>query len=185
MPREYVCEVCGDAFLGRPDRPRLFCGRACAAVGRKPLIAPWFDRIDRSGGPNACWEWPGADNGAGYGYVRIGGKSFLVHRLSYERVNGRVPDGLLVLHSCDNRRCCNPAHLRVGDYADNMRDAVERGRHRPGKRLTQEQADEIRALRAEGMTLGPLARRFGVSDSTVWAILTNKRYVTEKEATTA
>lgn len=139
MPREYVCEACGDRFTARPSRPRRYCSAGCYNARRGPR-KPWEERIDRSGGPDSCWEWQGADNGAGYGYVRIGSKAFLAHRLAYASVHGPIPDGLLVLHSCDNRRCCNPRHLRAGTYADNMRDAIERGRWVPWNRSPEKEA---------------------------------------------
>ena len=73
----------------------------------------------------ACWEWTGARNRGGYG---IKGRR-LAHRLAWSEANGRpVPDGMLVLHSCDNPPCVNPAHLRIGTVADNAADRVARNR---------------------------------------------------------
>ncbi|WP_326814076.1 HNH endonuclease signature motif containing protein [Streptomyces sp. NBC_01763] len=83
-------------------------------------------RTDRTGD---CWVWDGSTIGRGYGNFRIGGQNFLVHRSSYEIHHGPIPEGLMVLHSCDNPPCANPDHLRVGTNADNMRDRSERGRH--------------------------------------------------------
>ena len=76
-----------------------------------------------------CWEWQGATVAAGYGCVRVHGKLYLNHRVSYEYHHGPIPEGLIVRHTCDNPPCFNPDHLLVGTHADNARDKVERGRH--------------------------------------------------------
>jgi hypothetical protein len=92
------------------------------------------------------------------------------HRLAWEAANGRpVPDGLLVLHSCDNPPCVNPAHLRAGTHRENMGDKVARGRVRAGAAhgravLTEADVYEIRRLRADrSATCRELAERYGVS----------------------
>lgn len=80
---------------------------------------------------DACWEWPLARDRHGYGVRTVGGKQYRAHRLALEEATGEpVPDGLMVLHSCDNRGCVNPAHLRAGSARDNARDKVDRDRCR-------------------------------------------------------
>jgi hypothetical protein len=79
---------------------------------------------------SGCHEWLGAKTINGYGLVSVGGKSHRAHRVAYELCNGAIPDGLLILHSCDNRSCVNPAHLRAGTQAENMQEMVAKGRQR-------------------------------------------------------
>lgn len=114
---------------------------------------------------SGCWLWSGSQNGAGYGCVRRGGKGVLAHRLSWTLHNGAIPKsdghhGTCVLHRCDVRACCNPAHLFLGTQAENAADMAAKGRGTA--KLTPEQKLEIREQRGTVSQLA-LARRFGIS----------------------
>lgn len=74
-----------------------------------------------------CWEWKGS-LAKGYGQFKVHGWTSRAHRVAYEIARGPIPDGMGVLHSCDNPRCVNPYHLRVGTHQDNMDDKRIRGR---------------------------------------------------------
>ena len=76
-----------------------------------------------------CWNWMASSNEGGYGWFSVGERMELAHRVSYTYFNGGIPQGLLVLHSCDNPICINPHHLRVGTQQDNIDDMTGRGRH--------------------------------------------------------
>lgn len=81
-----------------------------------------------------CWLTDISPTGRGYVTMQYQGKRVYVHRLAWELYNAEpIPDGLYVLHSCDNPGCCNPNHLRVGTAADNAHDRESRGR---GNRIT-------------------------------------------------
>lgn len=130
-----------------------------------------------------CWYWFGAKNENGYGHIHRGGKDYKAHRVYYERFIGPIPDGLCVLHKCDNPSCVNPEHLFLGTKKDNMQDASKKGRiqvphpriqgelHHQAK-LTQKQVDDIRARYIPRKVTQPqLAKEYGVAVSTVGIII--------------
>lgn len=126
----------------------------------------FWDKVKKGKG---CWEWTAA-NSRGYGKFRLGGKTLAAHRVSYEWANGPIPDGLVVMHTCDNPPCVRPAHLRLGTHGDNAVDRDRKGRARqlageahPRARLTDEDVEEIRRRRKAGETYRELAEAFGVS----------------------
>ena len=124
-----------------------------------------------------CWEYTGARNFYGYGVITLDYKQHRVHRLVYELNIGSIPDGKLVLHKCDNRACCNPDHLFLGTYQDNVDDMVEKGRDSYGQNigenngqaiLTTDEVYQIRKLLAENRyTQGEIGAMFGVGRGAV------------------
>jgi hypothetical protein len=107
----------------------LGCHRG-APLRAEDIDAEKFARkVDRSAGPNGCWPWLGSKaNKDGYGAFVIGKRYRLAHRCAAALAFGEVGTGKIVMHTCDNPPCVNPAHLRVATQADNMRDRSEKGR---------------------------------------------------------
>jgi hypothetical protein len=96
---------------------------------RLPLLARLMKHVDVRGA-DECWEWTSRCQVRGYGRIRVGDRLVLAHRLSYELARGPLVQSLMVCHTCDNRLCCNPAHLFAGSSSDNMRDMHQKKRHR-------------------------------------------------------
>lgn len=87
----------------------------------------FWAKVDRRDG--GCWAWTGYSLPYdGRGKFGLKGYAVFAPRVAWAIANGREPNGL-VLHSCDNPNCVNPAHLRVGTFQENIRDRDERGRH--------------------------------------------------------
>lgn len=100
--------------------------------------------VDRSGGPDACWPWRGARL-KGYGQFRRDGNRRIATRIAWEYVTGSPPpDELVIMHTCDNPPCTNPAHLKPGTDADNNRDMWAKGRGSRGEK----HAEIMRAARS-------------------------------------
>ncbi len=88
----------------------------------------FWARVDSSGGPDACWPWTGAVGSAGYGSVKVDGRTKGAHRVAYELARGAIPRTLVLMHTCDVRLCCNPAHLEPGTTQQNALDRAEKHR---------------------------------------------------------
>lgn len=120
-----------------------------------------------------CWPWLGGKTKDGYGSFWTGEWkgprrpiTTLAHRWAYERFVGEIPDGLCVLHHCDNPWCVYPRHLFVGTQADNVSDCARKGRRNQirYRKLDAERHRQIRAMHATGeFTYAELGRRFGVT----------------------
>lgn len=114
-----------------------------------------------------CWEWAGHRTGRGYGRIGVSGRLMYSHRLAYEAWVGPIPDGMHVLHRCDNPPCINPAHLFLGTDAENVRDRDGKGRTARGaatRTNTVINIDIARTMREEAatMTVGAIAEKHGV-----------------------
>jgi hypothetical protein len=125
--------------------------------------------------------WPYAKANYGYGEVVVDGRKRLAHRIVCELANGPAPEGKNdAAHSCNNRLCINPNHLRWATRAENIDDMVghgtaQRGERSPLSKLTEDQVRQIRALDGKvGRT--EIGRRFGISHATVYAILERKSW---------
>lgn len=177
-----LCQ-CG---CGTPVEKHFVSGHNCRGR-RVPIDARFWPKVDRSGGPAACWPWTAGRNPDGYGNFWMRGRIDKAHRTAWTLAVGEIPKGLHVLHSCDNPPCCNPAHLWLGTIADNSADKRAKGRAPTGARtgarlhpesvprgsrnglskLTEGHVREMRRrYRAGGILYRELAAEFGVSTVT-------------------
>lgn len=149
--------------------------------------------ISRTKQVDDCWEWQRARMSSGYGKLRVDGKYWLAHRFSYHLLIGTIPNGLFVLHRCDNPCCVNPAHLRLGTHAENVADMMRKGRdamsanpeqwREYGRRLGRSgstfgennshaklTASQVQEIRKRSANARALAARFGVNKSAIYRI---------------
>ncbi len=96
-----------------------------------PVAERFWPKVDRRG-PDECWEWKAARQAEGYGkmFTTNRCRPERAHRVSWVLHHGPIPDGMFVLHRCDNPPCVNPAHLFLGTNLDNIEDMGRKGRHR-------------------------------------------------------
>lgn len=122
---------------------------------------------------SGCWTCSYKLNAYGYATVKVYGKTVTAHRLMFEAAKGSITSGLLVRHSCDNRRCVNPKHLVLGTDATNMKDAAVK--NRMAHKLDLPDISEIRRLNIEGFSQVDLGKMFGLHQGTVSKIINRKR----------
>lgn len=181
--RYLTCPVCGMQFKAYGKVKRTYCSRACMAKGYDLGLNRFWNFVDR-GDPNQCWPWTGwffARNP--YGGFTYGGKTYRAHRLAYTLTNGPVPSDKVVLHTCDNPACCNPAHLVVGTYRENTQDMLHKKRHitpcgerHPHAKLTDDDVRRIRELAGNGLTHRAIADMFGVAQAQIWRVVRGKSW---------
>ncbi len=125
-----------------------------------------------------CREWKKHCNNYGYGKLTVSGRGVYAHRLSYELCYGPIPQGMDLMHKCDNPRCINPEHLSVGTRSDNMKDCSQKGRARIPRnslcgedngsaKLRREDISLIKCLLENGWKQQAIADHFGVSQAQI------------------
>jgi len=122
-------------------------------------------------GGDGCWLWNAGRFENGYGRFKMGRKYLAAHRVAFALAHGYLPSGVVVMHSCDTPTCVRVSHLGLGSQAENVSDAMRKGRfhvsHPKKQRLTQAQVDEIRSSKESHRAL---AERMGVSATHVGLI---------------
>lgn len=147
--------------------PRIYTSR--------PAADRFWEKVSKSDG---CWEWTGAISQKGYGNFWDGARYVNAHKFSWEFQHGKAPDRMCVCHVCDNPKCVRPDHLFIGSYSDNMQDCSKKGRlnhyfgeSSPAAKLTEAQVLEIRRAHAQGARMSDLARRYGLTQSSIALIV--------------
>lgn len=149
---------------------------------RPSLDERLWSKVDKT---TTCWLWKGSLCGS-YGRIKKTGAkiSTPTHRVSWELVNGTVPEGVLVLHKCDNRICVRPSHLFLGSYQDNTVDMIRKGRVNPRRGVENRSAKlndtlvrEIRSKYIEmELSQTELSREYGICQSRISSIVNNKAW---------
>lgn len=169
---------------------------------RRPVEDRFWEKVDKSD-INGCWLWTAKVNNRGYGMFLIDGKFHLAHRVAYSIEHGEVPEGFLILHECDTRRCVRHHHLHPGTHKQNTAEMFERGRAQIGEThwtkfkafpkstkprvykpngsangmsiLTEANVLEIRRrYKPFKVTAKMLASEFGVSAGSIYSIMCGK-----------
>lgn len=143
------CKYCGNHFERITYSNTEYCSYWCR----------FLELAIKFNGISSCWEWPisrNVENGYGQFTARVNGKTrvFIAHRLSYEAFVGEIPQGMFVLHKCDNRKCFNPAHLFLGSQDDNMKDMVSKGRSAKRAKLAKRGDNHWTKVKPEKVRVG-------------------------------
>ncbi len=130
-------------------------------------IAIFWTNVERRG-PNECWPYTGFTDRDGYGRCSVDRAGCQAHRVALAASGVMVLTAQLVLHSCDNRKCCNPAHLSLGTHQENMKERNQRNRQAKGERNGRAKLDslkvlEIRADYAAGTPLKEIISRHNLN----------------------
>ncbi len=191
MTVEKCCELCGDHIpiawrngtLKKPSKIRKsrFCSKSCSTSSQaRPVMARLWEMINKKE-PEECWPWLGRPDRYGYGVLKVQGKVQKAHRYALQfKLERPLLTDVLVLHSCHNPICCNPAHLREGTHQENMDDKRLYGRQPRGEthgraKLTSSQVQEIRKFYIQGsFSQDSLGIRYGVAQSVISGIVNRK-----------
>lgn len=146
------------------------------AVMKISLSDRFWSKVDKLS-EDGCWEWTGFLMNTGYGgFHSVHGELVLSHRQSWILTNGDIPEGMKVLHRCDNRKCVNPTHLFLGTDSDNVADMVAKNRQARGEtqghaKLTTAQVLQIRHYYKCGNSQKVIAQLFDVDKATIGEIV--------------
>ena|ERR1035437_6224158 len=144
------------------------------------IEARFWQYVDKNG-PNGCYIWTGGKTHNGYGVFFADG-CCRAHRWLYQKLHGKIPKGMFVLHTCDNPSCVNDAHLFLGTQLENMKDKEAKGRqarreHNGNAKLTEDKVRELKAEYATGTyTQIALAEIFETTVFIVWAIVNGRTW---------
>lgn len=138
-----------------------------------------------------CWEWTACLSSDGYGVFRVRNKNKRAHRVAYELCVGPIPASKCVLHVCDNTKCVKPTHLWLGTNADNVHDAMQKGRFKAwaiplkcrarGERhgmskLTEHIVRKIKQRYKDGERQTDIAEDYGITRHTVWNVVHHRTW---------
>lgn len=192
---KYICKRCDKEFKafrtnGKSD-PK-FCSRRCYWPERTKeylleiLKESYTSHVVKQKG---CWDWSGSFDKDGYGQISCCRelKICKAHRASWIIHRGPIPEGLSVLHKCDNKKCTNCDHLFLGTTFENSRDLVYKDKQLKGEnngaaKLCDEQVREIKKDLQHGVSGSYLGRKYGISKTTISQIKLGKTWKHVKDA---
>ncbi len=149
---------------------------------RKSLSERFWEKVTKDGPlilETRCWKWKASRPDSRYGQIWLKGTNEKAHRASWIVNFGPIPDGLFVLHKCDNPPCVNPSHLFLGTNKENCDDKTRKGRGLRGRKkptVSTVTKHAIKEAAQAGETYESLAERFNLSLRTIWRHCSGKRY---------
>lgn len=188
MPTKRLCSVDG---CDKPHKAYGWCKahylrwKRCGTVGELPIkrrIPSAIEYINNVALPfkgSECLIWPTPIRKGSYPLVTVDGVLRIATRYICIRVNGNPPSDIhLCCHSCGNRACVNPAHLRWGTPLDNCADMLGHGTRRLGTRHSHAKVTEedVRAIRASSQPRAELCKKYKISSTAVWSIINRKTW---------
>lgn len=137
----------------------------------KLIDETYFLSRSKKNDETGCVEWTRHIATTGYGTLKYRQKQWIAHRFAWQFYRGAIPDGMIVCHKCDNRKCINPEHLFLGTTQDNVTDKMNKGRFVPciGERSGTAKLSElqIKQILADLRPQTKIAKSFGISQSNV------------------
>lgn len=183
-PTVVGCSVCGRGFttrryaVVRAQRRgwRLYCSSVCEVSAKRKDLAKHITSNSVLS-ERGCLIWRGLRGPQGYGKIRFGSRDLRAHRAAWMLVNGEIPSGMMVCHSCDEPSCVNVAHMFLGTALTNAHDRDMKGRCARGERhafavLTDDAVRSIRSARmGNDATYDEIGRAFGTTKGQVYNVV--------------
>jgi hypothetical protein len=130
------------------------------------IISRFMNKVEKT---ETCWIWKAQIQPTGYGTFWMNKKNQLSHRVSWVLFKGDIPNGLWVLHRCDNPSCVNPDHLFLGTPKDNTHDMMNKGRERKQiSKLTERDLANVLDLYKNGVSQREISRIFNTTQFLIW-----------------
>lgn len=185
MIKKVICQNCNIEFKCKIWKEQKYCSRKCVYQKQtKSLIEKYEMYIIKNPG-DQCWSWKGHTAHGGYGMTSNNNKGLRAHRASWILHNGEIPEGMFVLHHCDNPICSNPKHLFLGTQKDNICDAKMKGRHKhipsngeknANSKLNSIQVREIKELLNNNKSHREIAEMFNIGRPSITNIKNGKTW---------
>lgn len=184
---EVTCDRCGTIFTRRLSNynwrakhgSKQYCSYSCKNKShpkKTNVVARFWSKVKKT---DTCWVWTAGTSSNGYGQFHYQGRGLRAHRFSYALQYGEIPEGMDVLHKCDNPPCVRPDHLFAGTNLDNTQDMLAKGRRKGGGRrgeashfakLKNADVVAIRERLAKGDRTKDIARDYGVAPTAISSI---------------
>jgi len=176
----YCSHKCKGKQVKELYKKRKFIWKLATPMEREKRIKEHFEKnvIKKDG----CWDWKFEQKKFTYPRMHFNKNvpRIAIHRYSYELYKGSIPEGMWVLHRCDNPRCSNPDHLFLGSSDDNINDMLGKRRHPHGEKhggakLTEKEVKEIKSKLSQ-FSLMELAKQYNVAKKTILNIKHNRTW---------